>query len=1721
SMQDQPGLSGDDVLLAVTSLSFDIAALELYLPLLCGARVVLASREVVRDGRALGELMQARGVTALQSTPAGWRVLLAGGWRPSGPLKGLCGGEALQPDLAHTLRELGVELWNMYGPTETTIWSTAVPVRGEAAIGGPIGDTALRVLDAALQPVPAGVPGELYLGGVGLARGYLHRPDLAAERFVADPFDAEGGRLYRTGDLVRWRADGQLEYLGRIDHQVKIRGFRIELGEIETQLLAQPEVREAVVVAKDGRLVGYVAGEIEPGALRERLAQALPDYMVPGAILVLDTLPLNPNGKVDRKALPEPGELVSAGYEAPEGEVEAALAGIWAEVLKLPRVGRHDNFFELGGDSILSLQIIARARRAGRVLTPRQLFEHPTVARLALVAEAVVATEVQHVPAAEMPVPLVTQAELDALGARDLADLYPLSPMQTGMLFHSVSDPDGTAYVTQLRVDIEGLDARRFRAAWEAALARHDVLRTGFWHQREVPLQWVAAHVPLPLTEHDWRGRDDHDDALAQLAAHEYRPFDLNQPPLMRLALVRLSESVHHFIWTGHHLLLDGWSTSQLLGEVLRDYRGDSRPAAPAYAFKDYIAWLQRRDAEASRSYWTQRVAALPEPTMLADALPAPADAAGYGEVVVSLDADATRRLGDFAKQQHVTPNTVVQAAWALLLARYTGQHTVAFGATVAGRPASLAGADEMLGLFINTLPVIADCRGGQPLGEWLRTLQAQNLASQEHEQTPLNDIQRWAGQSARGLFDSIVVFENYPVDAALSAHGDTGLAFHNVSAVDVTTYPMDVEVHLGEVLTIKFIHQRRHFGEAMVRALAAHMMQMFEVMGRGTVRTLRDLSPLSGDELAQLRRLGTGDAPRGGQLPVHQRIAAQAAAQPGAIALLMGDEELTYGELDARANRLARLLAARGVGRDSVVGVAMERSFDVIVALLAVLKAGGAYLTLDPAYPADRLGFMMRDSGMQLLIAHRAVLPRLPAGHDVPTVVADTLDLSAGDSRAPAAATHEADLAYVIYTSGSTGTPKGVAVAHGPLSMHCMATAAIYGMGPRSCELHFMSLSFDGAHERWLTALCVGAGLALRDDTLWSAEQTYEALHRYGITNAAFPPAYLGQVADWAGLRDDAPPVELYVFGGEAMPKASYDKVRHTLRPRTLINGYGPTETVVTPLIWKTDAADTFDCAYAPIGKPVGERTAYVLDADLAPVPRGVIGELYIGGYGLARGYLGRAGLSAERFVADPFDSEGGRLYRTGDLVRWLPDGNIEYIGRVDHQVKIRGFRIELGEIEARLRSVAGVADAAVVACDGPSGRMLAGYIVPREGEDAARLSGRVRRELGQALPDYMVPAHLQCLSALPRLISGKLDRAALPDPQAGGSARYVAPSTPQAQQLAEIWQQVLGVPRVGETDNFFELGGDSLSSLKVVSRLRQLGDPQLAFTLRDLMARPTIAALLGREQAGSPLVPLNAAQDGASPLFCLHAGVGTIFDYQPLARRLDGTRGVLGIPCRMLADTTHRDTALAQMADDYCAMIRERQPQGPYRLLGWSLGGTLAALVAARLEAQGQAVAFLGLIDPFMPGEAEVDDDWQTDFASFAAMALPGSVPGELPVAEPEAGDLAALFQTLLAQRNASPESGYAAMGAGELARMFAVARHLKALSLQAPVLPPLQCEPQAWWVADRAADEVAALAAQARRDVVNRTVDADHFGIVADAGLLEAVVTALEVRGEVAAD
>ncbi|WP_129973115.1 MULTISPECIES: non-ribosomal peptide synthase/polyketide synthase [unclassified Pseudomonas] len=1464
--------------LASTSVCFDLSVWEIFVTLARGGSIVMA-----RNALELPDLPERDQVRLINTVPSAIAALHRAGHIPNGVRIINLAGEPLKQSVVDSLySETSVEhVYDLYGPSEDTTYSTWTrrEAGGQANIGRPLVNTTAYLLDGQLQASPIGVAAELYLAGDGITRGYLFRPGLTAERFVPNPASTSGERMYRTGDLTRLWDDGRIEYVGRIDHQVKVRGFRIELGEIEARLLAHDRVHEGVVLAVDGlsgqQLVAYVVPTQSGLSLQEQdelseslqsaLKAHLPDYMVPAQWLYLEALPLTPNGKLDRKALPAPDVNQSArDYVAPSTELEQQLVVVWQDILKIDRVGVTDNFFSLGGDSIISIQLVSRARQQGIRFTPKDLFQQQTVQKLATVASVESAQQADGTPE-NYPLARLEQAQLDALPvpADRIEDVYPLSPMQEGMLFHTLSDNGSSLYVNQVSLPIQGLDVERFRGAWEFVIDRQAILRTSFHWQDGLakPLQVVHRQAPLQMQVLDWREREVSDELIAEFASDDRAlGFDLSQARLQRVTLLRLSDDRYQMIWTSHHILMDGWSSSRLFGEVLQ-YYSRGKVSGENGRYRDFIAWLQAQDQDAQELFWKARLAAVNEPTALSQAIHPrhSADVCGHDAIYSNWDQAQTARLLQFCRDLRITPNTLIQGAWLLLLQRYTGQRTVTFGATVSGRPEGLANVGNMLGLFINTLPIIQTPQADQRLADWLGEVQAYNLDIRDYSQAPLADVQRWSNLGGQALFDSIIVFENFPIDDRLQEENDTDLTFGKSIGHGVTNVPMDLAVMLGDELSIEYLYLRSHFSAEAVEGIRLTLENTLEAMMRAPYERLGNLQRLSNEQWQAIQAWSAEPVSSHEPVLLPQLISRHAQQQPEAIALQCAGLSLSYAELEQRANRLAHCLTEHGAGPEVVIGVALPRSLEMVVSFLAVLKSGAAYVPLDIDYPPERLAYMIEDSGMALLLTQSSLRATLPAPEGLLRLEIDHLDESRYPDHAPVSRVQEQGLAYLVYTSGSTGRPKGVAVTQGPLSMHCQAIAELYEMDASSCELHFMSFAFDGAHERWLSTLYSGGRLVIRDGCLWTPEQTYAALHEYGVTIACFPPAYLKQLAEYAAASGIAPPpVRIYCFGGDAVPDQTFEQVKAALRPEYFTNGYGPTETVVTPMLWKVPVSQHCEAAYAPIGRAVGARSLYVLDEDLNPLPPGFAGELYIGGYGVARGYHGRADLTCERFVPNPF-AVGERLYRSGDLVRLRQDGVVDYVGRIDHQVKVRGFRIELGEVEASLRQLEGVTDALVIARDNASGKQLIGYVVTPTGED---VGDELKAGLRASLPEYMVPAQIVCLSAFPVTPNGKLDRKALPEPDFK-SEEYVAPRNEQETLLAEIWAQVLQVEQVGITDNFFELGGDSILSLQVISRVRNHPTLQMDLKLRDLMRYQTIAGIVEqnvtKEGAGQPLVDVT----------------------------------------------------------------------------------------------------------------------------------------------------------------------------------------------------------------------------------------------------------------------
>ncbi|HYH79230.1 MAG TPA: amino acid adenylation domain-containing protein, partial [Longimicrobium sp.] len=1476
------GIDATDTVLQRTSISFDASVWELWTPLACGARMLLLSREVMKDPAEIARAMAEGGVTVAQFVPSLLQALLDG-LADDARLSCrtlFCGGEPLPARLVEAVRARGVgEVVNLYGPTETTIDATAFvcpdpldPARAPS-IGRPVRDTRIYVLDPAGEPVPAGVAGELFVGGAGVARGYLDRPALTAERFVPDPFSGElGARLYRTGDLGRRLADRTLEFLGRTDFQVKIRGFRVELGEIEARLAEHPAVREAVVAARedvpgDTRLVAYyVAGEaLEAQALRAHLAAGLPEHMVPAAYVRLDALPLTPNGKLDRKALPAPdgGAFVKRGYQAPVGEMEIALAEIWADVLRLERVGRADDFFDLGGHSLLAVRLTSRVRQVlGVEVVLGDLFNRPVLADFARLLEQSVRADL---PAIE-PV---------ARGGR-----LALSFAQQRLWFLEQLGGMGSTYHIPSRLRMQGvLDRAALVRALDRIVARHEALRTTFHLVDGEPEQRVASVETsrFSLAEHDLAGHADPPAELRRVMAEEANaPFDLARGPLIRGRLVRVRDDDHVLLVTMHHVVSDGWSMGTFTRELsalyaaFRDAQPDPLPAL-AIQYADYAAWQRRWvSGEVLRQqteYWTRTLAGAPELLALPADRPRPAqqDLAGAAAEVV-LDEALTAGLNALSRRHGTTLFMTLLAGWAAVLGRLSGQDDVVIGTPTANR--GRAEIEGLIGFFINTLALRLDLSGSPTTAELLGRAKARALEAQQNQDIPFEQVVELV-QPARSmahtpLFQVMFTWQNAPA-ASLDL---PGLILGSVRGESTATAKYDLALTLSESggrVVGGVVYATALYDAETVERHVAYLRRALEEMVADEHRAVERLALLSNAERRQVvEGWNATDAEPPREPSVHERIEAQVARTPDAPALTFGVETLTYAQLNADANRLAHHLRTLGVGADVRVGLCVERGVEMVVALLAVLKAGGAYLPLDPEYPEDRLRHMVADARPAVLLTQDAWTERFAGtGAFVIALDADAAAWAESSEENPARGGLTADhLAYVIYTSGSTGRPKGVMVSHGSLANHTAWQIEAFAIDARDTVLQRTSISFDASvWELWTPMACGARMLLLPRAVTKDPASIGSAIRDGGVTIAQFVPTLLQAVLD--ELPEGATlPCRTLFCGGEPLPARLVEAAR-AAGVGAVVNLYGPTEATID--------ATSFVCSKstengrAPsIGRPIRNTRVYVLDPAGEPVPIGVAGELFVGGAGVARGYLDRPALTAERFIPDAFASTpGARLYRTGDVARWLADGTIEYLGRNDQQVKVRGFRIELGEIESRLAAHAAVREAVVVAReDAPGDTRLVAYYVADEALDAQSL----RAHLADGLPEHMLPSAFVALDALPLMPNGKLDRKALPAPEgdAFASRGYVAPVGEMETALAGIWADVLRVDRVGRTDDFFALGGHSLLAVRLTSRVRQVLGADVA--LGEVFERPVLADFArGVAQAGrAELPPIERADRG-----------------------------------------------------------------------------------------------------------------------------------------------------------------------------------------------------------------------------------------------------------------
>ncbi|KAK3805290.1 MAG: hypothetical protein J3Q66DRAFT_423006 [Benniella sp.] len=1590
------GISTSSRVVQFTSLNFDHSVSEIFSTLTSGASLHLIQDDIRLDQHRLWDYLKRHSITHVSLTPA---LLQSSKDIPTMDTVQLLiiMGEALPAELVRSIQPLVPRgsILNSYGPTEITVsaitWKCPQNFMSDIVpIGRPIANKTIYLLDKHQQPVPLGAVGELYIGGTGVGRGYLKRSDLTAKVFLPDPFSKEdNARMYKTGDLARYLADGNIVFLGRNDHQVKIRGFRIELGEIEARLVDHPLVDKAVVITigegSDKRLVGYVVAKPDDNlvnTLRSHLMSCLPDYMVPAAIVRLESLPINNNGKIDRKALPIPDSDAFAReiYEEPQGEVENTIAKIWAEVLKLDRVSRNDNFFALGGHSLVAVRLMNRVASLGIRMPLSTIFVSPTLSSFAESASGCMDKGTTIYPTIH---PLPRGGDL------------PLSSSQQRMWFLSQMDGVSETYHIPKAVRLHG-DLNR--DAWERALhtlyVRHEALRSVFVAVDGQPqVRLSPAHSRMPIRWEDLRSSLDAESQLEQMKANEVMyPFDLEQGPLIRVLMVQLDSREYVFMVTQHHIVSDGWSSAIFNRELSTlysaFYSGKSDPLPPlSIQYPDYAAWqkqwLSGERLETHTTYWKKALTDAPVLLDLPTDRPRPSQQSFSGDnIPIQFDPHLTRALKQLCQENGVTLYMAILAAWSCVLSRMSGQDDIVIGSPSANRNHHQI--ESLIGFFVNTLALRIDLSGDPTVRQLLERVRKTSLDAQNHQDFPFEQVvdivQPPRSLSHSPLFQVMFALQN---NELTEWHLPNVEVFEFSSSYKIAKFDLCLALHeSNNGIAGSLSYSTALFDRATMERHVGYLYSMLHAMVADLDQPVTSVSLISQDERdLVLGKWNETQQDYPAELCIHHLFEQQAERTPQATALVFNGQSMTYAELNERSNRLAYHLIELGVQPDNLVAICVDRSFAMAVGVLAILKAGGAYVPLDPVYASERLCDILVDASPHILIADCHGQQALGEGvlSSVTVVDPDTIEtnsvsnsIASGSSfanpRIPGL--NSSNLAYIIYTSGSTGKPKGVMIEHHGMSNLVMTRHDIYRICASSRVIQFFSFAFDGCVMDIFSTLCSGASLHILSNTVrYNQRDLWEYLDQNLITQALLPPAIFQGLKDLPQLRTSL----TLILGGESLPAALIQELQPLIPNGRIVNDYGPTEATVSSIAWRCPQG--FSGELVPIGRPISNKRIYILDEHRKPSPLGAIGELYIGGAGVGRGYLNRPDLTAKVFLPDPFaGSKDARMYKTGDLARYLADGNIVFLGRNDHQVKIRGFRIELGEIEARLVDHPLVDKAVVITIGEGSDKRLVGYVVAKPDDN---LVNTLRSHLMSCLPDYMVPVAFVRLDELPLSVNGKLDRHRLPqlDRDAMAFQPYEPPQGSIETALMAIWLDLLHVDRIGRHDNFFMLGGHSLLAVRMVNQIRLLMGFKI--TLGTLFMAPTIAELVPHLfTAGNSL---GHAFDASSIL--RSSWIRYKLELHRLIKAPASGSTYLWSTSEGLFRWRTFATTLEDMAFDYIEQVRQIQPHGPYNLLGYSFGGRVVHTMAAHLERQGERVALLAVMDtipadPMTESQVSIED-------------------------------------------------------------------------------------------------------------------------------------------------
>ncbi|NEQ77288.1 MAG: amino acid adenylation domain-containing protein [Okeania sp. SIO2C9] len=1607
SMGDKPGLKNSDRLLALTTICFDIHTTEIYLPLTIGATIILISRKVAQEPLRLASKIAQYDATVMQATPATWQMLLVANWSGRPDLKAICGGEALPKELANNLLEKVGSLWNMYGPTETTVWSTIYEVTpnrrtfGEGTpelIGRPIANTQIYILDKHLQPVPIGVPGELHIGGAGLARGYLNRPELTEQKFIPNPF--EKSKLYKTGDLVRYLPDGNIEFLGRIDNQVKIRGFRIELGEIEALLAQHSNVREVVVIARedipgDKRLVAYLItnnAKTTINDLRFFLKTKLPEYMIPAAFVFLEAIPLTPNGKVNRRCLPVPDTsnlLPKTSFVAPRNSVELQLAHIWSEILGVSPVGIHNNFIELGGDSLLATKIIGLVRdRFGVELPLNRLFEYPTVAELAKIVTQVAQEERSN------PLPSLEPISRE--------QTIPLSFGQEQLWFLTQLAPSEPVYNETFTIHLGGdINIQALSDSLTELICRHEILRTTFRVVNGQPVQEIhpPSALTLPVVDLRFLPETERETEALRIATEELRaPFDLTRGPLLRATLIQLAETDYRLYLAMHHTLIDGESlTSIVLPELETLYTAFSRGLPSplpelTIQYADFAVWqrqwLQGEILSDQLAYWEKKLENLPQLQLPTDHHHTPQTTFAGSRLCFALSKDLTEKIKTISRQEGVTLFMTLATAINILLYRYSSQEDIVIGTVTSQR--NRPELQGIMGDFLNTLVLRSDLSGNPSFRDLLKRVRNVILSAYANQDVPfeqvVNALHPDRHVSQNPLFQVMFVLQPPLTDEQLG---------WTVSQLEVDSgcSKFDLTFNLEEQpegMTGAIEYNTDLFDATSIDRAIGHLMTLLEGIVTNPNQSISELPLLTEQERYQLLVEWNDTAVDYPQDKcVHQLFEEQVEKTPDAVAVVFEEQELTYRELNCRANQLAHYLQTLGVQPEVLVGICVERSLEMMVGLLGILKAGGAYVPIDPNYPTERIAYMLEDSAVSVLLTSKSVWLGLPE-HSARVVCLDSdwdTIVNYSIKNIDSGVTPE-NLAYVIYTSGSTGKPKGTMIINTGVVNYLSWCIQVCQLTQGNGVPVNSSIGFDLTITSLFSPLLKGQKVILLPE-----QDEIEALSQLlcsqkNLSLVKITPAHLQILNTLIPPEKASNQTRAFIIAGEALPVKTVSFWSNNAPETKLINEYGPTETVVGCCVYQVKPEES-DREIVPIGRPIANTQIYILDSNNQPVPIGVPGELHIGGAGLARGYLNRRELTEKKFIPNPFNNskvriQKSKLYKTGDLARYLPDGNIEFLGRIDHQVKIRGFRIELGEIEAVLAQHSLVREAVVIAREDISGyKRLVAYLTTNDPKTAV---DNLRSFLKTKLPEYMIPAAFVFLEAIPLTPNGKVNRRGLPISDPSSLLRetsFVAPRDSVELQLAQMWSEILGISPIGVGDNFFDLGGHSLLAVRLMAEIEKQFSKNLSLAALFQGATVEQLAILLRQKTNthswSPLVAIQP-EGNYPPFFCMPGSGGNVVYFHQLARHLGNDQPFYALQPPSLDGISEPFGSVEEVAAYYLKAIQSLQPSGPYFLGGHSFGVLVAFEMAQQLQQLGETVALLALFDlpALLPGSVSKQLDW-----------------------------------------------------------------------------------------------------------------------------------------------